>query len=113
MSDTITISGTDPTNPKRAGDIVIRLDHIRATLDAMHTELGRLQVYASSIRDVLHYDQGVPDKQAGMRAAEVVATIKMLREDMAELNAQTKRAADAVIATRVNLRTRFMWRPSR
>lgn len=114
MNRNIVISGTDPTNPKTAGEIVDRLQQMQATLDAMHTEAGRLEVYAGSIiRNVLHYYQSMPDKRAALIARDVAAAVKSFRADVEALHEKAGRTASAVADCGVNLRGKFEWRPSR
>lgn len=113
LSKDIRISGTDPTNPKSAADIVDRLVDMHAQLARIHEELGRLQAYAGSIRDVLHFDQSYPDKRASLVACEVIEEIKKLRAETESLHDRTQRTAAVVADCGVNLNARFTWRPTR
>lgn len=114
MSRPVVISGTDPTNPRSAADIVERLEQIQAGLINMSTELGRLQVFASGIREVLHYEQSMPDKRASLIAAEVAREIELLRKDVDDVAfGRAQRAINAVAGCGVNLRAKFVWRPAR
>lgn len=111
LNSSITISGTDPSNPKSAGEIVDRLLKLRGYLVAMDYEIGRLEMYAGGVRDVLHFDQSYPRKRADMIGHDVTSTIRMLREDVERLADQVKRASDKVADSGVNLKARFTWRP--
>lgn len=113
MSRSITISGTDPTNPKCAEDMVRQLEHIRAGLNNMADEAEKLKHFADGIRTVLHYDQSYPDKRASMIASDVAATLGMLADALGGLADQTLRSVNAVTGCGVNMRGKFEWRPSR
>jgi hypothetical protein len=110
MSRQIVISGTDPTNPKTAGEIADRLDGMRVAMARMYTEMRRLEIFAGSIRDVLHYEQSMPDKRAQMIACEVQSGIKALREEVEATHDQFRSVIDLVTCCGVNLRGRFEWR---
>lgn len=113
LTRNIHISGTDPTNPKSAGDIVERLTDMYRSVASMHEELGRLEVYAGSIREVLHYEQSYPDKRASLVAREVVEEVRQLRSEVEQLHSRIHRTHDAVAECGVNLHAKFQWRPTR
>jgi hypothetical protein len=111
LDKNIVISGTDPTNPKTAEDVVRSLEHVRAGLINMATEAEKVAIFAGSgIRTVLHYDQSMPDKRATMVAVEVSRTIKALAEELDEMAMRTQRAINDVTGCGVNLKGKFEWR---
>lgn len=113
MSRPVVISGTDPSNPRSAEDIVLRLEQIHAGLINMSTELGRLRVFAVGIRNVLHYYQSMPDKRASLITVEVAREIGAIEEAVEDAGIKVQRAINAVTGCGVNLRTKFEWRPTR
>lgn len=119
---TITISGTDPTNPHSAGDICERLAQIKRDTDAMATEAGRLYMSAGSIRDVLTGQAMVgkslraaerSEHAANEATREAQSLVRALADALEQASALAGQAADAIEASGVNMRARFEWRPSR
>lgn len=113
MNTNITISGTDPTNPRCAGHIAERLTQMERDLKAMYEEAGRLCVFAGRIRDVLREEQGLSDHKATARAQAAVLQIGTLRERLGEGAVDARRSRDALSESGVNMRASFAWTPSR
>lgn len=111
MADTITISGTDPTNPRCAGDIAARLEQIERDTKAMADEAGRLMLFAGSIREVMT-EQGVRPRSAQRAAEDTVARCKHLRRLLSEVSEAARTATVELLNTGVNPRARFEWRPT-
>jgi hypothetical protein len=111
MADTIKISGTDPINPKCAGDIHVRLRQIVRDVDAMVGEAGRLMLFSGSIREVL-VDQGRDPRAAQRQVEEIHAWIKQLRRLLDEATVPAVKAAESITDSGVRFGTRFEWRPS-
>lgn len=108
---TVHISGTDPSNPKNAEDLVHHLEHVRAGLANMVAELDKLKCFTGGIRDVLHYDQSYPDKRASLIAGEVQSEMRSLANLIEEAHDRTLHAINAVTGCGVNMRGKFEWRP--
>lgn len=112
MTDTITISGTDPNNPKSAQHIVDRLKQIERDVFAMRDEARRLAVQSGAVMEVMR-DQGYSTAQARDAAQEIAERIRRLSRQLEDAAAGAGVAEGAVHQSGVRLKTRFEWRPAR
>jgi hypothetical protein len=107
---TVTISGTDPTNPRNAKQVFTEVAAIAAAADGAAERLLQLRHFAGAIRDVL-LDQGVPPRQADDRTGEVVRAFKAAAERTEEASAAMAKANQMLVASGVIMQGSFEWRP--
>jgi hypothetical protein len=105
----VVISGTDPQNPRKTADIVMRMEQLHRDIAAMHKEAGRLKAYSSTIRDVL-MDQGVAEGPACDLTEAITSRIHDMRNGLREAHEGAARALDAIDESRVDKRALFVWR---
>lgn len=111
MGRLVPISGTDPTNPRNAADVLRRLEQIERDTLAMHDETARLLVFAGHVRDVL-MGQGLSLAQAQAETTSVTDRIRALRTHLADASDSAGLAATRLHDTKVILSARFEWRPN-
>lgn len=106
MPDVTIISGTDPTNPRCARDIVDRLRQIERDTMAMRHEARRLYMFAGSVRSVLlSQGRGLPAAQSS--TDEVVLLLKRLADRLDAAMSTAGIAVGVLEGTGVNMTTRF------
>lgn len=107
----ITVSGTDPTNPRCMAHIVTRLEQIERDTAAMRQEAGRLMMFAGRGRDVL-LDHGRTDNQARAVVTPIVDKLRRLHTALHDVSGIAATAAGMVRDSGIPLNTRFEWRPT-
>jgi hypothetical protein len=112
VSKVTVISGTDPTNPRTAGHIVVRLEQIHRDTEAMAAEARRLAMFASSLRQVLA-DQGKSDRTAVIVCERLAGRCRKAADLLDAASEQTGRAAAEIRDSGARLSARFVWRPIR
>jgi len=111
MTETIVISGADPTNPRSMGHIVERLEQIKRDTAAMAAEVQRLSAFVGSCRDVL-LDQGVKERAAAEQTSVIRKEVDRLSKQLIAASVTCMYGIDAITDSKVNLKARFTWRPT-
>lgn len=109
----VVISGTDPTNPRCAADIIMRLEQIERDTAVMAAEAGRLMVFSEFIREVLREEQGLADRAAVSRTVVARERITKLRTLLLSVSTSAAEAVAAVYESGVRPTTRWPeWKPT-
>lgn len=106
----VVISGTDPSNPRNAGQMVEQLKQIETALEALSVHAVKLAAFTGGIRDVM-LDQGRPLYRANDETERIAERIRGLSVaiDLAKTDAAA--AGQAIVDSGVILRGSFEWRP--
>jgi hypothetical protein len=105
----ITISGTDPANPRNATQVSDELVAIAKHADDASYRLGQLAHFAAAVRDVL-LDQKVPLRRANEQTLEVTTAIKNAASAVDEAAAAIRRADRLLNGSGVIMHASFEWR---
>lgn len=107
---TVTISGTDPSNPKCADDIVREVYEMEQALTGMAYRARQLQMFAGSIRDQL-LDQRQLYRQAQESSDLIQRQMRTLVEALSEAGQLARKAGGAMEESGVIPHASFEWRP--
>jgi hypothetical protein len=110
MAGTVTISGTDPTNPRCLADVLDELAAMRREVEALAYRARQLTMFTGTVRDVL-LDQRVPMRRAQEAADLVQSRMRALSAALDDAAEAGRRAIGAAEGSGAHPHQSFEWRP--